>query len=64
MEEKKKKKERDEKKSLELSKIFKEYDECTKKIEKYRQDQKKLEIEKLAQLNSILKVNTIKRKLS
>ncbi|ORX54292.1 hypothetical protein BCR36DRAFT_410835 [Piromyces finnis] len=62
MEEKRKKKELQEKKSLEISKILKEYDECTKKMEQYKNDQKKLEIEQLAKLNKILKEEQSERK--
>jgi len=62
MEEKRRKKEREEKKSLELSKIFKEYDECTRKMEQYKEDQKKLEIKQLAELNKILKEEQSERK--
>lgn len=62
VEEKRKKKELQEKKSLELSKILKEYDECTRKMEIYKQEQKKLEIEKLAELNKILKEEQLERK--
>jgi hypothetical protein len=61
-EEKKNKKELKKKQSLELSKLLKEYDECTRKMDQYVQDKKKLEIEKLGELNKILKEEQSERR--
>jgi len=61
-EEKKKKRELQEKKGLELSKMLKEYDELTKKMEQYSEDQKKLEREKVSKINNILREEQAERK--